>query len=136
MISDIAQIFRIMQNFNSIIAFGLVLLMFACDSITVDEDVIPAQRYEGDTGGDDEDPIIQGGIVFPDDFSESDTLVSVTNVETAEVIASALTDENGEFSFAIPRATLLRINLVSPDGYFRYTEPFTAEDLPALLVIN
>ena len=125
-----------MKEVNSIIAFGLVLLTFACNPSTVDEEIIPLERYEGDTGGDDEDPIIQGGIVLPNDSTLSDTLVSITNVETAEVIASTLADECGEFSFAIPRKTKIRINIVASDGYFRYTNPFITDDLPAVLALN
>ncbi len=125
-----------MKEVNSIIAFGLVLLTFACNPSTVDEEIIPIERYEGDTGGDDEDPIIQGGIVLPNDSTLSDTVVSITNVETAEVIASTLTDEYGEFSFTLPEKTMLRINIVASDGCFRYTNPFNTDDLPAILAMN
>ena len=110
--------------------FGLIILVFACEPA---EDVVP--NFKNTTGGDDEDPIIQGGVMFPDGSSDSDTLVSLINAHTKQVIEYTLTDEAGRFLFQMPSGENLLIEIVYPNGKFVRSEPFNTGKIPAILKV-
>lgn len=113
--------------------FGLVLLVFACDPVNSDDEILPSQQ--SDTGGDDEDPIIQGEVIFPNDSSRSNTLVSLLDSKAEQVLYFTLTDLNGKFQFKLPRKEKFVMRVACPDGNFRETEPFGLETLPAILKV-
>ncbi|MDN5201265.1 hypothetical protein QQ008_07830 [Fulvivirgaceae bacterium BMA10] len=112
--------------------FSLVLLTFACDPIGLDEDITP--KRGNTTGGDDEDPIIQGSVIFPED-SESDTLVMLMDIESSRILDFTLTNKAGRFCLKSPKQKDLAIRLVNPSGGFVTSDSFRTESLPLLLKV-
>ncbi|SMD36055.1 hypothetical protein SAMN04488029_2688 [Reichenbachiella faecimaris] len=136
---------KIMKTFY---VFGLILLVFACNPVNYDDEVLPSQQSDtggddedpiiqgSDTGGDDEDPIIQGTLIFPNDSSgSSNMLISLMDSKADRMLDFTLTNLNGNFHFNLPRKEQFILQVICPDGKFRETEPFGLETLPAILKV-
>lgn len=109
---------------------GFVLLVFACDS---SDEVLPAQNNT--TGGDDEDPIIQGSVIFPNGYSEADVLVNVLEAKSGEILDFTLTDRLGEFRFTGKVRDKVILEIVCFDGTFRKSDPFEVDSIPLMVTI-
>ncbi len=102
---------------------SLALTAFACSPDANNEDVLPIERST--TGGDDEDPIIQGDT----------TLVSLIDANTLEILDYTLTDNRGGFELKLPEGKPLILRVICPDGHFRDSEAFDYESVPRIVTI-
>ena len=109
-----------------------IFIVFACNVNDLD---LPNTNDTG--GGDDEDPIIQGGGVWPDGSAVSDTLISVVKFSSNELVDCSITDESGNFTVNGLMGQPLKLQVVFPDGSFREsTRPFFMDSLPNNIVIQ